>query len=112
MTETKPKFTPGPWRICNDGGTVNYRELVIRDRPPINSIKQLPADICCCTGCLNNACEREANAALIAAAPEMYELLDRIRGRLESCKLEQSIDVETEREIRQLLAKARGEEGK
>ena len=76
MTDNTPKFTPGPWRICDDGGTVNYRELVIRDRPPINGIKQLPVDICCCTGCLNTACEREANAALIAQSPAMYDELN------------------------------------
>lgn len=76
MSDNTSKFTPGPWRICDDGGTVNYRELVIRDRPPINGIKQLPVDICCCTGCLNNACEREANAALIAQSPAMYAELD------------------------------------
>lgn len=100
MTETK--FTAGPW----ERGTMQVQCTAVF-RPCVGT-----ADGKLICACADNTDKAKANADLIAAAPEMYELLDRIRGRLESCKLEQSIDVETEREIRQLLAKARGEEGK
>ncbi len=89
----KEKFTPGPWftmfgnHVHSHGNGFVARAT---DSP------------------LGPAANR-ANANLIAAAPEMYELLDRIKGMLEFCKLENSIDAETEHEIDRLLAKARGE---
>jgi len=99
------KFTPGPWRVCHENDI-----LIIRYRKPCSPSYTPPPMLVANVGeVLCDAMERQANASLIAAAPEMYELLDRILGRLEVCKLEQSIDIETEREIRQILAKARGE---
>ncbi len=95
MNEDKTEFTPGPWRAS---GQLIFAES---KKYPVAAVDGL---------WLLSGNTFEANAALIAAAPEMYELLSRILGRLEFCKLEQFIDVETEREIRALLAKARGEE--
>lgn len=98
--ETKPKFTPGPWNTAT----------VIRNGEIFAAVIDGHRERLCTMPDFGAAAQ--ANAVLMSHAPEMYALLDRIRGRLESCKLEQSIDVETEREIRQLLAKTRGEEGK
>lgn len=92
---SEPKFTPWPWHIGedegfgiqlydDDGNTIAYaqgRTLV----------------------------QRKANAALLECAPKMYKMLDRIKGMLEFCKLENSIDAKTEYEIDALLKKARGE---
>ena len=115
MSESKPKFTPGPWRrtittvpSVSEGYDIspNIVNLTIGDRNiPLAAIG------------MNSTAETMeffwkmvANAALIAAAPDMYELLDRIKGILEKCRLENSIDAEAEHEIDRLLAKARGED--
>ncbi len=97
----EPKFTKGPWfKTCT-----GFVKDCLSDPP--KTIAVIP-DVAS-EAKMSGITEAQANAALIAAAPEMYELLDRILGMLEVCKLEQSIDIETEREIRQILAKARGE---
>lgn len=51
----------------------------------------------------------KANAFLLAAAPEMYNLLESIKAQLEFAELEREIDVELEHRIENVLAKARGE---
>ena len=70
-TEDKPKFTPGPWttRLSQDGsGDIGITALNVR-----NVIAECFAD-------MREAgefaiAEVQANAALIAAAPDMYEAL-------------------------------------
>ena len=46
---------------------------------------------------------------LMAAAPEMYNLLESIKARLEFAELEREIDVDLEHRIANVLAKARGD---
>lgn len=77
------KFTPGPWFA--------YRGTVY------------------CVNDMRNyfVVTTEANAALIAAAPEMYELLDCIR---KSVALDAGIMAGCIARIEPLLKKARGEE--
>lgn len=100
MSERKERFTPGPWMLT-------YRQsrwglaMDIDGGPDGDWVARL--------GMTDESEVGRANAALLLAAPEMYELLDRIKGRLEFCKLEQSIDAETEHEIGRLMAKARGD---
>ncbi|MBR2207910.1 MAG: hypothetical protein IJ859_03780 [Synergistaceae bacterium] len=86
------KFTKGEWKICNSG--VNGTELLIESSEFGNN------KIICNIGfCFNNP--NQANARLIAAAPEMYQHLRLIlNGEFSSDDVEQ------------LLARIDGEEAK
>lgn len=96
MEATKEKhatFTPGPWQIsCIDG---------IEDSLMVgggDDGSDIVADI-----------RDEANARLIAAAPEMYEMLKELEGGLLArarYKGSKTIDI-----IREVLAKVDGGEG-
>jgi len=93
-TDDKPKFTPGPWRVERrefdfDGNcdiSVSTDELLI-------------ADI------YSDDVPGMANAALIAAAPEMYAYLERHLRTLNP-------EGGSAQMIRRILAKARGEDAK
>lgn len=73
MTDKEPKFTPGPW---HKKGIRVFWTKPERDLPKDNLFNGL---VCICATTEDNppevieeAC---ANASLIAAAPEMYEML-------------------------------------
>lgn len=70
----KPEFTPGPWVI--DSGT-NETSHVITDQ---ENYQNPGYSWHCLVVCMDNydANETAANARLIAAAPGMYELLQRL----------------------------------
>lgn len=94
MSENKTKFTPGPWYIKPREGS--FTRTTILDNPngaynPRHVIAQVSR---------GNGRE-DANAALIAAAPEMYDLLFELLGG--------SINPMLYLRITDLLAKARGE---
>lgn len=93
MSERKEKFTPGPWIVLHATNVMSPCNGYIARayNSPLGPIAN------------------RYNATLIAAAPEMYDLLKRIKGMLEFCELEDKIDVDTEHEIGALLRKARGE---
>ena len=87
MSETK--FTKGEWSVeigCSQA-------FVTKDN---KFIHESNVDVA-----LGNRDERVANAHLIAAAPEMYEMLKRLSAK--------QWDASEEEEIENLLAKARGE---
>lgn len=63
-TMTTPKFTPGPW-VFREGCTPHFQSLVYAENTG--------EDIAICY-----SDETGANAALIAAAPEMWGLLSRV----------------------------------
>lgn len=95
---SKPKHTPGPWesivREEKDGiwayiGPANERTYHI-----------LKMDAC------ND--ERQANAALIAAAPELYSLLDQINTAFYTRSTRKQW-LELMEKTKPLLQKARGE---
>ena len=96
MNDKKEKFTPGPW-FCTDMGQIGKK-----------GEKRL---FCLASFHWEGVGEKEmmANTKLATAAPEMYDLLKRIKGMLQFCELEDKIDADTEHEIGALLAKARGE---
>jgi len=74
--KTASKFTPGPWLRHKDGEDIT---VSIRSGAPSSSLAH---DRCICqftwTMRNNRWAESEANARLIAKAPEMYELLEKI----------------------------------
>lgn len=90
----QPQFTPGPWKVNG------YEGVVDKDGNTVTP------SYCGCEICL-----KRADAHLIAAAPEMYELLEEVlnhpkmafdNGEHETITIHDKI-------VR-LLAKARGEE--
>ena len=90
-----PKFTSGKWKV----------EMVYGDYPIVTADGRIVAD------CFNN----EANACLIAAAPEMYDTLDRVHKILYRFDKEGIIDVvdlaSIVRENALLLNRINAEEG-
>lgn len=91
----EPKFTPGPWSIL-----FNDKTKVVLEQ---QGVAVFVADTY--AGFTKSEEEQKANAALIAAAPEMYEGLKEIRDVIEKdgrfCRTVEAID--------KLLMKARGE---
>ena len=65
--KTASKFTPGPWETGQARGNGQLDEVMAPDGAAIRLICQVHA---------GHRDERFANARLIAAAPEMYELLE------------------------------------
>ena len=91
MSETK--FTPGPWTYGN------YTDfLEIQNTDPCN-----PKEVCYIDDWTDEQ-EAAANAALIAAAPEMYARLKQAAEDYEALGLTSNRD-----SVLRLLAKARGE---
>lgn len=92
----EPKFTPGPWSLL-----FNDKTKVVLEQ---QGVAVFVADTYACF--TKSEEEQKANAALIAAAPEMYEGLKEIRDVMEKdgrfCRTVEAID--------KLLKKARGEE--
>lgn len=93
---SKPKFTPGPWRVGANGATI----FEPKENPrTIGTLTKAPM-------ILN---ETKANAHLIAAAPCMFEALEKIEKTL----LEKHQGTENHTYelmlISGALAKARGE---
>lgn len=91
----EPKFTPGTWSIL-----FNDKTKVVLEQ---QGVAVFVADTY--AGFTKSEEEQKANAALIAAAPEMYEGLKEIRDVMEKdgrfCRTVEAID--------KLLMKARGE---
>lgn len=93
----KPKFTRGPWKIEKPNGAKGWCDVA-----------GFCEAVCTCYGK-----KAEVDAALIAAAPEMYDVLQHYFDLLEQanngdavaeCKLFEDIVL-----IEQVLMKARGE---
>lgn len=67
------KWTPGPWKWYNDNDLSQYRS-------PYNDILEsgCRGEYGACGGFIEWGPNKEANKAIIAAAPELYEALKRI----------------------------------
>ena len=87
---TELKFTPGPWNNC-DGETIETKEARICIVAPLNLKPE----------------ESDANAALIAAAPEMYRKLEWLQREFDESDDEELVAIGWEIEL--ILKKARGE---
>ena len=90
----KPKFRKGPWRVYDCRGyDETSHEFSVVDKEGWNI-----ADV---TDMIESE-ENKANAALIAAAPEMYAMLETLLNDYEEGSIVHG-------QISALLAKARGE---
>lgn len=69
---TKPKHTPGPWKIC-----YGHTFLSIQNRGALGYLATVPFTD-------NNKFEALADARLIAVAPEMLQALKHLLSRIES----------------------------
>lgn len=111
---SQPKFTPGPWNIrkFDDGmgahldGSHRPREVfkigVKSDNYKhwVQELRDTSQEIC-------TVYEHEANARLIAAAAEMYDVLERAFEELK--RLDDDGSSLERMRIKDVLAKARGE---
>ena len=92
MSEDKPKFTPGPWYVYDTRERAEhaYDYYITAGQYFVAAVSPDSLNI------------QEANANLIAAAPEMYEMLERLqKGHKKGNATWQLIE--------RVLAKARGE---
>lgn len=117
---TEPKFTPGPWRyveppargelpLVMPNGHRYSVTLTARVGKYTETFGELYS-VCCMDADAQFFRERtRANAALIAAAPEMYALLERLVLSDEEARGEVLLKQWISKEIKSLLAKARGE---
>lgn len=99
---SEEKFTPPPWSVPDKG---ELRGAVVAKDGKM---------VCDPSGAGRHEDEAEANARLIAAAPEMYELLGCIQDYLQTLVFDdidqQFINEIWIDEIRMEMKKARGEE--
>lgn len=78
----KSKHTPGPWSIdYEDWGKPNYRQI---DAPTHGALAEVVWRMEGDCRENKNSPEREANAHLIAAAPELLEALEALEPYLDS----------------------------
>lgn len=90
------KHTPGPWTACNNNGYSIWR---------ITSVSRTVAEV------VGDSAETEANAHLIAVAPEMLELLRDVRRYVADANLRGDGYAEIDlKAIDALLAKIEGGE--
>ena len=107
-----PKFTPGPWRHLRqfDHFANRSKSYVCYGEPdavnPDDST--FPPDQCICGCGRSDIRENAANAALIAAAPEMYDVLAECLAYIARSPMTRNGELEAKLNI--ILAKARGEE--
>lgn len=99
----KTKYTPGPWSVVkhvHDADGAAYESFsIIEAGHEKNWESWTLAGLCHTT-------QDEANARLIAAAPELLEVLENCLGNINP---ERGFADELEEEIRAAIAKARGE---
>ena len=104
------KFTPGPW-VMNTAGSAKQGKPFTIDEVYVYA-PETQDDVAICAEVIDPLTQKpsEANARLIAAAPELLAVLERVQsmfsyqfeGRLTGCMADLSIDV------RAAIAKATG----
>lgn len=99
---TEPKFTKGPW-----GLDVGFESSRPGDFDEYWQVHDGHDAIACSANCY--AGNREANAHLIAAAPDLYEALQACLNFMENTESELGFSLESADQARATLAKARGE---
>ena len=103
------KFTKGPWKWVEDRNTGGFYGLYAGDHPVVypqrcNDGDEGLAWFSTDESYYGETALTEANAALIACAPEMYEMLENLSMKLTAINAHETVN-----EIEALLAKARGE---
>lgn len=81
---SKNKFTPGPWEY---GKATNYEGFYIAPKgtlPTLAGCERFGKNMTVC--CFNFPGETEANARLIAAAPELLEALENLVETVEQAR--------------------------
>lgn len=73
-----PKHTPGPWAVTGEMDRIHGGEVIL----PNNGSNTSPIAVVCDFNRYDRDAERQANAQLIAAAPEMLELLAQLTAYL------------------------------
>ena len=63
------KHTPGPWKVCG------YNRAILQDKVSMDGCSLTIAELPICMGPQHPNGYDEANAALMAAAPELLEAL-------------------------------------
>ena len=105
MSERKEKFTPGPWHVRMYKHHTNRKSFVVRRTHQV--VNQSELRVICSVA---SGCNADGNLDLIAAAPEMYEII----AKLEQMAFNGSIAVEDIQDILfqavHVARKARGEE--
>lgn len=96
-----PKFTPGPWSIT--AGRIATNEI------SATSPRGKSKVIARCSASWSGQEIASANAALIAAAPDLHEALQGCLNFLENTESELGIKLPSADAARAALAKARGE---
>lgn len=94
---TQVKHTPGPWKVVHDNAI---------DATYIVPVK--PCDSHALARVYRNHPEYEDNAAFIAAAPAMYEALQRLFNGNVDCGTYWQIDVSDIQAAKQAIAQAEG----
>ncbi len=109
---SEAKFTKGPWVVYlpeDNHGSQNYDEIVIG----MDSYNSSPMEFYTCHRAIiegyDDDGEAEANAHLIAAAPELYGMLATAANILAG---DDAISEVSADDIKSLLSKARGEQPK
>lgn len=104
---SEASFTPGPWSIGPDHFDEGYREIAIQAPNgagglcyPAAVVLQFPTVIGM----------QDANAALIAAAPDLYAAAQAAFDYLDNWEPGSPGIIDTIEQLRSALAKARGEE--
>jgi len=93
---SEAKFTKGEWTVNDEGGLIEINSM----SGTVGTVWGFDPDH---TGC-NISEESHCNAHLIAAAPDMYAMLEKLSGQLTDINAHRAAD-----EVEMLLAKARGE---
>ena len=98
--------TPGPWRVGEKRH--DYADIVIR---VIRNRENHPVTMTCYAGYTRRT--GDANARLVAAAPELLAALEQTITRFERCMVQAGSDPtyahEATRDARSAIAKARGQ---
>ncbi len=96
---SEAKFTKGPWRLNKQFDT-----FLCVDSQCHSMVCDIDCDTDHNTGLIFPNKEQLANANLIAAAPEMYEMLECLSSQLTDINAHSAVN-----DIEKLLSKARGE---
>ena len=105
MMSSEAKFTKGDWSILpteDDREYIRIRGTALGGRYKIANVSDLKHHHSSAEWCKLERVESTANAHLIAAAPDMYEMLESLRE-------DYGLLTTVGKDIDKLLAKARGE---